>query len=120
MTYSITPRFTHHYADTIIAHTPDNVWIIPNVKRLTDDKRLEIGRLIFDHDGRDQVWDNAGDSERLRWTRTHMGRYGKVSYESYLLSNDDVPGDIKIQGDVTHDSGAMNGYPVENIHVIKL
>lgn len=120
MTYTITPRFTHNYADTIIAHTPDNVWIIPNIKRLTDTKRLAIGEAIWSHNGKLAEWGNASMDMRLKWTRTHMGRYGKVSYESYLLSNDDVPGDIKIRGDVTHESGAMNGYPIENIHVIKL
>lgn len=120
MTYTITPRFTHNYADTIIAHTPGHLWIIPNVKRLTDNTRLVIGELIWSSNGNLAAWDNASMDMRLKWTRGHMGRYGKVTHESYLLSNDDVPGDIKIQGDVTHDSGAMNGYPAKNIHVIKL
>ena len=82
----------HTYEDTVIAFSQKplengrpvgNVTVIvPNVKRLTDKKRLEIGRKVWEFSGKDvAVWDKASDEEKLRWSNTHMGRYGTTELE---------------------------------------
>lgn len=81
-------RGEQKYQDVVVAFSqrprgedgkhPESVTVlVPNVKRLTDKKRMEIGRQVWEFSGKDvKTWDDTPDSEKLRWSNTHMGRYG--------------------------------------------
>lgn len=112
-------RGEHEYEDVVIAFAqkpmgddgkfPDSVKVlVPNVKKLTDKKRLEIGRQVWEFSGKDvEKWDQAPETERLRWSKTHMGRYGTTQVE---VENGSVSW-------VT-DSTVAGNHSIENVKLI--
>ena len=57
--------------------------VVHGVARLTDKRRLAIGRyLVIWADLPIGSWEDATDETRLRWTRTHMGTYPWVEVET--------------------------------------
>lgn len=56
--------------------------IVPNVKRLTDKKRIEIGTELWRASGRNMdQWHKASEKEKVRFSQTHMGRAGAAEVE---------------------------------------
>lgn len=112
-------RGEHKYEDVVVAFSqkprgedgahPETVtMLVPNVKKLTDKKRMEIGREVWEFSGKDvKIWDDAPDSEKLRWSNTHMGRYGDTDVE---VKNGAVSW-------VTENSLSSN-YPIENVKLL--
>lgn len=84
--------------------------IVPNVGRLTDKRRLEIGREAWKMSGRTtEQWDAASEEERLRWTRSHMGRYDAVEVEV---------ADGRVGWSTSTTSGT--GYSLEDVRLLEL
>lgn len=104
------------YDDTVIAFLqqpkpsdgsfPKTVkMIVPNVKRLTDKKKLEIMGEMWAFAGRDpKVWAWASDEEKLRLANSRMGKYGSTEV---TVKDDRI--------DWVNDSTMGNNYPIEDV-----
>lgn len=104
------------YDDTVIAFLqepkpsdgsfPKTVkMIVPNVKRLTDKKKLEIMGELWAFSGRDpKVWARASDEEKLRLANSRMGKYGSTEV---TVKDDRI--------DWVNDSTMGNNYPIEDV-----
>lgn len=110
-TDSIGHRPTYYADDVVIGHAADTKLIVTHVGRLTDSRRLAIGRRLWalSHDGYCDAYDDATESERLRWTRTHMGRYEDVTLETDPIGF--------LTGYTTSTSGC-GGYPAGTVHLM--
>lgn len=100
-----------HYADgVVIGFNADHKLIVTGVGRLTDARRLAIGRRLWSLTNYScDKWDDAPESERLRWTRTHMGRYEDVTLELDAIGY--------LTGYTTSTSGC-GGYPAGTVHLM--
>lgn len=110
---------TTEYKSVVIAHAqrvsnesgkhPETVSVlVPDVKRLTDKKKLEIGREIWTFSGRDpEVWDKGDDAAKLGWAQIRMGS-GRDT--EVIVKNDRVSW-------VTSETVSSN-YKLENVKLI--
>lgn len=54
--------------------------VVPNVKVLTDKRKVEIGRAMWEFAGKDlEVFDNADEEQQLNWANARVARYGDVT-----------------------------------------
>lgn len=88
---------THHYENVVMGSIPSQEFsrnpqswlkanprksnqktvIVPNVKRLSDKKRIQIARELYKTSGRDmERWEKASESEKLSFGQRYLGRYG--------------------------------------------
>lgn len=57
--------------------------VVPNVSRLTDKKRVEIGEELWKVSGQDMdKWENASPQAKINFSNQHIGRYGFAKIES--------------------------------------
>lgn len=86
--------------------------VVTGANPLTDRRRLAIGRAayLFANPGTASLWDSTSEKERLRWTKTHMGRYGDVLVEYALV-------DGKGQYSYTSRNSSGGGFAPEDFAV---
>lgn len=89
--------------------------VVTGASPLTKARRLAIGRAAYlmANPGTQALWDGQTEAARLRWTQTHMGRYGDV-----LVEQARVDGEWQVSYTARASSGG--GYPVEDFAVASI
>jgi hypothetical protein len=83
--------------------------IVPNIKRLTDKKRVQIAEELYRVSGRDMnAWRNSSDEEKLRFSKRYLGRYGEMEV--------DVTQDNKISW--SHSNGMASGHDEDDVALL--